>query len=96
MGHGEHSDLRAEVHEDDRVGKTGEQCASNDEVCRQIEDTREGRRRILNQRQDAFNLGEELQLEPWLSTSVPRGRLNQLADRLWGEADRTHRVESRL
>jgi len=49
-----------------------------------------------DQRQDTVDFGEELQLKAGPLASAPRGRLDQLVDRLWGEADDTHRRESRL
>ena len=49
-----------------------------------------------HQGQNTLDLGEELHLQPWPLGHVPRGRLGQLINRLWREADSTQRLESRL
>ncbi len=95
MSDREHPDLRLQIHEDHGIRKAREQCASDHEVDRQIEEPWERGRRVPNHGQDALNLGKEFQLEPWPSRPVPYRRLRQLIDRLRRKADYTQRLESR-
>ena len=95
MSDRDHPDLRLQIHEDHGIRKAREQCASDHEVDRQIEEPRERGRRVNQSWQDALSLGEELQLEPCSARPVPYRRLRQLIDRLRRKADYTQRLESR-
>ena len=96
MGYRKNPDLDPEVDEGNGVRKAREQCPSDHEVCGQIEQTREGRGRGLDERQNPVDLGEEVHLRPRPLGLEPLGRLGQLINRLWREADSTQRREGRL
>jgi len=96
MGHRENPDLHPKVDEDNGVREAREQCPSDHEVCGQIEQPWEGRGRGFDEWQNPANLGEKLHLQPRSLGPVPLGRLGQLFNRLWREAESTQLRESRL
>jgi hypothetical protein len=96
MGHGKNPDLRCELDEDEGIREAREQGSSDHEVGGQIEETREGRGRGLDEWQDSAHLGEKLCIQPWPLGPVPLGCLGQFTNRLSCEADNTQRLESRL
>ena len=96
MGHRENSDLSPEVDKDNGVREAREQSTSHHEVCGHVEQTGKGCRRSFDKWQNPANLAEELHLQTWSPGPVPLGRLHQLFNRLWREAEITQERESRL